>query len=84
MIVEDGHPCISPVVEMGDANTKTITAQRDKYETGGGGTGTVTIYVRGQAGIFDRDAESPSWAEYTAPIEQDWRYIQWKLEYVSP
>jgi hypothetical protein len=83
MEVPDGSPCIGSVVEMGDVSTKTITAQVDKYETGGGGTGVVKIYVRGQAGIFGRYDVSPAWGEYTAPIEQAWRYIQWKLEYVS-
>jgi hypothetical protein len=87
MEVGTGEPCVGPVVEMGDAELKTITALRDKYETGGGGTGVVTIYVRGSASWFLRDwtkgGNSPEWAEYTAPITQAWRYVQWKLEYVS-
>jgi hypothetical protein len=83
MEVGSGVACYSPVVEMGDADNKTITAQRDKYATGGGGTGTVTIWVRGQAAIFGRDDGSPAWAEYTAPITQAWRYVQWKLVFVS-
>jgi len=83
MVVEDGSPCIGPVVEMGDADAKTITAQRDKYATGGGGTGTVTIWVRGSATWFLRDDVSPSWEEYTVPISRAWRYAQWKLEYAG-
>jgi len=83
MEVGDSVACYSPVVEMGDADSKTISATRDRYATGGGGTGTVTIWVRGSATIFNRDAGSPSWAEYTAPVIQAWRYVQWKLVFVS-
>lgn len=83
MEVADGVPCLSPVVEMGDADTKTLTAQRDKYATAGGGTGVVEIWVRGQATIFGRDDGSPTWEAYTIPIVRAWRYVQWKLVFVS-
>ncbi len=81
--VHDGHPCTSPVVEMGNANSKTLTAWVDKYETGGGGTGVVEVWVRGSATWFLRHDVSPTWEEYTAPITRSWRYVQWKLIYVS-
>ena len=79
LTVEDGFTYTSPVVEMGDADTKTITAQRDKYHTGGGGTGEVSISVRGHASIFGRSDASPAWATYTAALSRAWRYVQWKL-----
>jgi hypothetical protein len=83
MEVWDGTPCFGPVVEMGNADLKWIYGMRDKYETCGGGTGTIKIYVRGSADWFLRNDGSPAWAEYTAPLHESWRYVQWKLEYVS-
>jgi len=79
--VEEGVSYFSPVVEMGDAVLKTLTAQRDRY---GDGRGTVRISVRGSATWFrEYDISPPDWVEYTAPLSQEWRWAQLKLEYVS-
>jgi len=83
MEVSEGSPCFSSVVEMGDASLKTIYGLRDKYETAGGGTGTVTLYIRGSADWFTRDDAVLTWEEYTAPISRSWRYMQWKIVFVS-
>lgn len=75
-----GKSYYSPVVDMGDAVQKWIYTQRDKYGTG---DGVLKAYIRGSASTFLWNDGTPSWAEYTAAIQQSWQYVQIKLEYVS-
>lgn len=77
--VAQGAPIYGPVTDTGDASSKTFTAQANKY---GSGTGTVTIAIRGSATPFDahdNETVGPSWATYTAPTVQTWRYVQLRL-----
>lgn len=71
---EIGH---SSVMDLANTDDKLITVTYDEYEAGSGGLGT--IYIRGQATVFDRDAVSPSWEEYTGPVNHIWRWMQVKL-----
>jgi hypothetical protein len=71
-----GGSVSSPVTDTGNANSKTFTAQKDKYGTGG----SVTLSVRGSATSFAMFDGSPTWEEYTAPITRSWRYVQVKME----
>ena len=68
----------SAVKDLGSVKARIIVLKRDKY---GSGSGSITIYIRGQAATFNQDDGSPSWEEYTIPIRKDWRYIQAKVEY---
>lgn len=70
---EIGH---SSVVDTKSTNDKTIIVTTDTYEAG---AGTKTIYIRGQATQFSRDAADPAWEQYTAPISKTWRWMQAKV-----
>ena len=76
--VWDGTPALGDVIDTGDTDTKTFTVTRDKYGTG---SGSVTIYIRGDTSVFGQHDGSPSWAEYTAPTVQSWRYVQLRMVY---
>lgn len=71
-----GIVCASPVIDMGDADSKTITVTCPKY---GSNSGSVTKEYRGSATTFAWDAGSPSWSAYSAPVAQSWRYFQVRL-----
>jgi len=60
-----------------DSGIKCITITQDKYGTG---EGVFQIYVRGSTIIFDYDAVTPAWEEYSGPRNVEWNYIQVKLE----
>jgi hypothetical protein len=78
--VAGGDVYVSSIVDMGDDALKRIWSIRDKY---GIGTGTVTVSVRGSAMIFGQHDASPAWATYTGAVTESWRYVQWRLIYVS-
>lgn len=70
----------SAVKDLGSTKNRIIVLTRDKY---GSGSGSITIYIRGQAATFNQDDGSPAWEEYTTPINKDWRFIQTKVEYLD-
>jgi len=63
---------------LGSVKNRIIVLTRDKY---GSGSGSITIYIRGQATSFNQDDGSPAWEEYTVQVKKDWRFIQTKVEY---
>ena len=71
-----GEIAHGPVYNIG-AGTHNIKFTENKY---GSGTGDFKIYIRGQAGVFTQDAETPSWEEYTTQVIKTWEYVQVKLE----
>jgi hypothetical protein len=79
-VVEDGTPIVGHVVDTGDESTKTFTVTRDKYGTG---SGNITISIRGSNALFGQHDGSPSWATYSGPTSQAWRYVQIKMEYAA-
>jgi len=74
----DGTPIYGDVVDIGDANARTYTVTKDKYATG---TGNVSLYIRGDTSTFTQHAGTPSWALYTVPTAQSWRYVQLRIDY---
>jgi len=70
----------SAVKDLGSTKNRIIVVKRDKY---GSGSGSITIYIRGQATSFTQDEGSPSWEEYTTPVNKNWRYIQTRIEYTT-
>ena len=75
--IASGTPAYSPVTDTGDSNSKVFTVTPNVYGTG---SGTATISIRGSTTSFDAFDGSPSWATYTTPTTQTWRYVQVKLE----
>jgi len=78
--VADGTPVYGDVVNIGDSNTRTYTVTRDKY---GSGSGNVSLYIRGDTTPFTQHAGTPSWNLYSTPTEQDWQYVQLRIDYSS-
>jgi hypothetical protein len=78
--VHFGTPLFSSVVDTGDSDSKELDAVVDKYNTG---SGSVTIYIRGDSSLFGKFDELPAWEIYSVSIVKEWRWIQAKLEYLS-
>lgn len=68
-----GH---GPVKDLLNSNTKVLTVTLNKYGTG---SGSPTVYMRGDTSTFNQDDVSPAWAVYTGPTQREWRYVQVKL-----
>jgi hypothetical protein len=78
LIVAIGTPAYSPVFHTDSVVNRTFTITPNKYAAG---LGSVKIYVRGATGAFGKWDVAPDWQEYTAPIAQNWWYLQLKVEY---
>jgi hypothetical protein len=76
--VEDGTSVFGNVANLGNSNTRTYVVEVDKY---GLGSGNVDVYIRGSTSVFLRHAASPSWALYSGPTEQDWQYVQLRMDH---
>ncbi len=76
-VIANGTPGVSPVTDTGDAAAKTFTLTLNKYGTG---AGSPTTWIRGSASSFGMHAGSPSWTAYSAPVTEEWRYVQVKIE----
>jgi len=71
-----GESFVSDVKDRGNTDTRYLTLSYDDYSVG---SGSGTLYWRGQAAIFnydDNEVAGPAWEEYAGPANKDWRYIQ--------
>lgn len=75
--IAEGTPIYGPVVDLADADTKTLQATLDKY---GAGRGGVALYIRGSATSFTQHDGTPTWSLYAGAVEQSWRYVQLRIQ----
>jgi len=71
-----GEEFVSDVKDMGSVLTRYLILTYDDYASG---SGSGTLYWRGQAAGFDIDDDEvsgPTWEEYTGPANKTWRYVQ--------
>ncbi len=64
----------SRVYDFTSSISRTITVTENRYGTG---QGTATLQIRGDdTTAFLQADTSPSWVNYTVPVNKTWRYIQ--------
>ena len=63
----------SQVYDFGNGVLRLLTLTENRYGTG---QGTATLQLRGSATPFNQDDVTPTWENYTIPVQHDWRYIQ--------
>ena len=71
-----GEEFVSDVKDMGSVLTRYLILTYDDYASG---SGSGTLYWRGQAAGFDpedNEIVGPAWEEYTGPANKTWRYVQ--------
>ena len=77
--LQSGDEFVSPVVDLGNTDSKTLSVKLNYYSPG---YGEPTVHIRGQSTSFDYDDNEvvgPSWELYTAPTSKTWRYVQLKI-----
>jgi len=77
--LESGELFVSDVKDRGNTDTQYLTLSYDDYSVG---SGSGTLYWRGQAATFnydDNEVAGPTWETYS-PGNKDWRYIQLMCE----
>lgn len=75
---QSGEEFVSPVIDLGDTNPKTLSLKINYYEVG---YGSPVLQWRGRSYIFNQDDDEvtgPSWESYSAG-SKTWRYIQLKI-----
>lgn len=70
--LEIGEEGNSRVYNLGPG-FKAISLTRNVYGTG---NGTSTLQIRGSNSYFTRNAGTPSWENYTAPTNKNWKFLQ--------
>ena len=93
--VADSTPVFGNVTDTGDTSLRDFSVTLDKYATGSGSVTVYIRGSATPFGQFDEggsrqriipgygqinEPSGPSWAEYTAPTTQTWRYVQVKME----
>ena len=71
-----GEEFVSDVKDLGDDQMLLLTLPYDDYASG---SGSGTLYWRGQAASFNQDDDEvsgPTWELYTGPANKSWRYVQ--------
>jgi hypothetical protein len=63
----------SQVYDMGSIQTLIWTVTENRYGTG---SGTAQLQIRGSTTSFAQDDVTPSWENYSGPVEKTWRYVQ--------
>jgi len=68
---------VSNVYDTTTTGVKDFTLATDTWQEG---TGSGTVYIRGQLGSFAWDDGTPAWVEITTTAEEkEWQYIQLKV-----